>query len=406
MSEKKRVYLDHAATTPVRPEVVEAMQPYFSEVFGNPSSLYREGRDAKNALDQSRAAVAKVMNSKPEEIIFTGSGTESDNLAIIGVAKARATEGKHIITTSVEHHAVLHACKELSKEGFEITYVPVDGYGKVKMDALKAAIRPDTVLVSIMYANNEIGTINPMVEIVKLVKTANPKTYVHTDACQAAGYLSLDVKELGVDLLTINGSKIYGPKGVGALFIKAGTKIKPVIHGGGQERNLRSGTESTPLIVGLATALTLADQEKGAESARLIPLRDKLINGMLEKLDKAILNGHPTDRLPNNVNVTVLDVEGEAMLFYLDEEGIAASTGSACTSGTLDPSHVILATGLPYEAAHGSLRFTLGRSTTEADIDHVLAVLPGIIERLRDISPANIDMNDFMKKVNLIRNTA
>lgn len=403
---KKRIYLDHAATTPVRPEVVEAMQPYFTEVFGNPSSLYREGRDAKNALDQSRAAVAKVMNCKPEEIIFTGSGTESDNLAIMGVARARATEGKHIVTTTVEHHAVLHVCKELAKEGFEITYVPVDGFGKVKMADLKAAIRPDTILVSIMYANNEIGTINPMAEIVKLVKSVNPKTYVHTDACQAAGYLSLDVKALGVDMLTINGSKIYGPKGVGALFVKAGTKIKPIVHGGGQERNLRSGTESTPILVGFATALAMANDEREAESARLIPLRDKLIAGMLKSLDKAILNGHPTDRLPNNVNVTVLDVEGEAMLFYLDEEGIAASTGSACTSGTLDPSHVILATGLPYEAAHGSLRFTLGRSTTDADIDHVLKVLPGIIANLRDISPANIDMNDFMKKVNLIRQTA
>lgn len=406
MSNVKRVYLDHAATTPVRPEVVEAMLPYFSEIYGNPSSLYREGRDAKNALDQSRAAVAKVMNATAEEIIFTGSGTESDNLAIAGVAKARAADGKHIVTTTVEHHAVLHVYKELEKEGFEVTRVGVDGYGKVKMDELAAAIRPDTILVSIMYANNEIGTINPLAEISKLIKAKNPKVYLHTDACQAAGYLSLDVKELGVDLMTINGSKLYGPKGVGALFVKRGTKIKPIVHGGGQEKNLRSGTENLPYIVGLATALALANSEREAESARLIPLRDKLIKGMLEKLDKAILNGHPTDRLPNNVNVTVLDVEGEAMLFYLDEAGIAASTGSACTSGTLDPSHVILATGLPYEAAHGSLRFTLGRSTTEEDIDHVLAVLPGIIAQLRDISPANIDMNDFMKKVNLIRQTA
>lgn len=403
---KERIYLDHAATTPVRAEVVDAMLPYFSDVFGNPSSLYREGRDAKNALDQSREVVAGVMNAKPEEIIFTGSGTESDNLAIMGVAKARAAEGKHIITTAVEHHAVLHVCKELAKEGFDITYLPVDGYGKVQMKALEAAIRPDTILVSIMYANNEIGTINPMKEIVALVKSKNPKTYVHTDACQAAGYLTLDVKELGLDLLTINGSKIYGPKGVGALFIKAGTKIKPILHGGGQEKNLRSGTESTPLIVGFATALALSHQEKDEEVKRLIPLREKLIKGILERIPKSILNGHATDRLPNNVNITLLDVEGEAMLFYLDEEGIAASTGSACTSGTLDPSHVILATGMPYEAAHGSLRFTLGRSTTEADLDHVLQVLPGIIANLRDISPANIDMNDFLKKVNLIRQSA
>lgn len=402
----KRIYLDHAATTPVRPEVVEAMLPYFTDHFGNPSSLYLEGRTAKEALDQARADVAKALNAAPDEIIFTGSGTESDNLGIYGVAKARAADGKHIITTAVEHHAVLHTCKELAKEGWEITYVGVDGYGKVKMAELEAAIRPDTVIVSVMYANNEIGTINPIQEIVKIIKAKNPKTYVHTDACQATGYLNMNVKELGVDLLTLNGSKVYGPKGVGALYVKKGTKIKAVIHGGGQERNLRSGTESLALIVGFAKALTLAEQEKAEETKRLLPLREQLIKGIQNSIPKTLLNGHPTDRLPNNVNITMLDVEGEAMLFYLDEEGIAASTGSACTSGTLDPSHVILATGMPYEAAHGSLRFTLGRSTTEADIDHVIKVLPPIIHNLRDISPANIDMNEFMKKVDTIRQTA
>lgn len=403
---KKRIYLDHAATTPVRPEVVEAMLPFFTERFGNPSALYLEGREAKEALDQAREDVAKALHCAPDEIIFTGSGTESDNLGIYGVAKARAAEGKHIITTAVEHHAVLHVCKELAKEGWEVTYLPVDGYGKVKMDALAAAIKPETVLVSIMYANNEIGTINPITEIVKTVKAKNPKTYIHTDACQAAGYLNMNVKELGVDLLTINGSKVYGPKGVGALYIKKGTKIKPVIHGGGQERNLRSGTESLPLIVGFAKALTLAEAEKAEETKRLLPLREKLIKGIMQSIPKTLLNGHPTDRLPNNVNITMLDVEGEAMLFYLDEEGIAASTGSACTSGTLDPSHVILATGMPYEAAHGSLRFTLGKSTTEEDIDHVISVLPNIIHNLREISPANIDMQEFMKKVETIRSAA
>lgn len=403
---KKRIYLDHAATTPVRPEVVEAMLPFFTERFGNPSSLYLEGRDAKEALDQARIDVAGVFGCTPDEVIFTGSGTESDNLGIYGVAKARAADGKHIITTAVEHHAVLHTCKELAKEGWEITYLGVDGYGKVKMSELEAAIRPDTVLVSIMYANNEIGTINPIAEIVKMIKAKNPKTYFHTDACQAAGYLNINVKELGIDLLTINGSKIYGPKGVGALYVKKGIKIKAVVHGGGQERNLRSGTESLPLIVGFAKALALAEAEKQEETKRLIPLREKLIKGIQERIPKTVLNGHPTDRLPNNVNITMLDVEGEAMLFYLDEEGIGASTGSACTSGTLDPSHVILATGMPYEAAHGSLRFTLGHSTTEADIDHVLNVLPAIIHNLRDISPANIDMNEFMKKVDTIRQNA
>lgn len=403
---KKRIYLDHAATTPVLDEVREAMQPYFTEYFGNPSSLYREGRDAKNALDQSRHAVAQVFNCSPDEVIFTGSGTESINLAIKGAARHPRASGKHIITTSVEHHAVLHSCKTLSKEGFEITYLPVDGYGKVKMKDLEEAIRPDTLLVSIMYANNEVGTVNPIKEIAKLVKSKNPKTYVHTDACQAAGALTLDVKELGVDMLTINGSKIYGPKGVGALYVKKGTVLAPVIDGGGQEKNLRSGTESLPLIVGLATALTIADAEKEATAKRLIPLRDKLIKGIMETVDKTVLNGHPEDRLPNNANITILDVEGEAMLFYLDEEGIAASTGSACTSGTLDPSHVILAMGMPYEAAHGSVRFTLGRSTTEEDIDHVIKVLPGIVKNLRDISPADIDMNEFMKKVQLIRQSS
>jgi len=399
---KKRIYMDHAATTPVDPVVLETMTPYFSEVYGNPSAMHLEGRLAKQTLDEARAQVASVLNSQPDEVIFTGSGTESINMAITGVARANK-EKKHIITSKAEHHAVTHTCKELAKQGWDITYINVDGYGKPKLDELKDAIREDTVIVSLMYANNEIGTITNIKEVVTLVKEKNPATYIHTDACQAAGALSLDVQDLGIDLLSINGSKIYGPKGVGALFVKKGVKLRAIIQGGGQERRLRSGTESLPLIVGLATALAIADEKKEEESKRLTDLRDKMIKNILETIPKTILNGHPTDRLPNNVNVSMMDAEGEAMLFYLDKEGIAASTGSACTSGTLDPSHVILSTGFPYEAAHGSLRFSLGRSTTEEDINHVLKVLPGIIENLRDISPADIDMQEFNKKVELIR---
>lgn len=398
---KKRIYLDNAATTPVDSEVVKAMQPYFAEIFGNPSSLYLEGREAKQAMDDSREAVAKVFNCRPEEIIFTGSGTESINIAIKGVVKR--TDAKHVVTSSVEHHAVLKTCEFLERSGLEVTYLPVDGYGKVKMDELEKAIKDDTALVSIIYANNEIGTINSIKEIVKIIKKINKNTLVHTDACQAAGALSLDVKDLGVDLLTINGSKIYGPKGVGVLYVKKGTPIAPIIHGGGQENRLRSGTESVPLIVGLAKALGIAEEKRVKEYSRLIPLRDKLIKGILDNNAKTILNGHPAERLPNNVNVTILDIEGEAMLFYLDEAGIAASSGSACTSESLDPSHVILALGLPYEAAHGSLRLTLGRSTTEKDVDYVIEVLPGIVEKLRDMSPADIDFIEFKRKVEKLR---
>lgn len=398
---KTRIYMDHASTTPVDSEVLKTMEPYFSETFGNPSSLYLEGRDAKEAMDDARESVSKVFNCRPEEIVFTGSGTESINLAIQGVVKK--TGGKNIVTSLTEHHAVLNTCHDLENQGVAVTYVPVDGYGKVNMNALEKALRKDTVLVSIIYANNEIGTVNPIKDIVKAIKKINKNVLVHTDACQAAGALSLDVKDLGVDLMTINASKIYGPKGVGVLYIKKGTPIYPIIHGGGQENRLRSGTESVPLIVGLAKALEIAEKKRKKESSRLIPLRDRLIKGILENVDKTILNGHPTDRLPNNVNITILDIEGEAMLFYLDEAGIAASSGSACTSGDLEPSHVLLATGLPYEAAHGSLRLSLGRTTTEKDVDYVIEVLPGIVEKLRDMSPAEIDFDAFKKKVEATR---
>ncbi len=399
---KRSAYLDHAATTPTDPRVVEAMLPYFTEKYGNPSSLYSLGLEAKNVLLEARQKISKIFNCTPGEIIFTGGGTESDNLGIIGVARAIARKEKkvgHIITSTIEHHAVLHACAYLEKnEGWRVTRVPVDEDGFIDQVALAAALAEDTALVSIMYANNEIGTIEPLSEIAKVIRDFskahnNKKIYFHTDACQAAGALDLNVENLGVDLMTINGSKIYGPKGVGALFIRRGTPIEPLIHGGGQERNLRSGTENVSAIVGLATALELAQAEHEQENARLVILRDKLIAGVLKSIPKSRLNGHPTRRLPNNANVTLLDVEGEAMLLYLDEYGIQAATGSACDSATLDPSHVIVALGLPYEFAHGSLRFTLGKSTTEADIDYVLEVLPGVIEILRKVSPLNLELD-------------
>jgi len=384
------IYLDHAATTPVDPRVVEAMKPYWSDKFGNPSSVYQKGREASVVLGRAREQVSGVFGCLPAEIIFAGSGTESDNQAIIGTALANQSRGKHIITSAIEHHAVLHACEFLESQGFEVTYLPVTKAGIVKLEELEKSISQDTILVSIMYANNEIGTIQPVKEIAELVKKKNPKTYFHTDACQAAGYCDLAVDSLGVDLMTINGSKIYGPKGVGVLFVKKGVIINSFVHGGGQENGRRAGTENVPGIIGLATALELVQKEKEKESKRLIKLRDRLIEGLL-KMDKVFLNGDPARRLPNNVNVTILDIEGESMLLHLDKEGIAASSGSACTSGSLDPSHVILALGQPYEVAHGSLRFTLGRANTEEDIDFVLKVLPGIVRELRQMSPVRID---------------
>ncbi len=398
---KRQVYLDHAATTPTDPQVVEAMRPYFAEHYGNPSSLYSLGLQAKNALLEARQKIARVFNCTPGEIIFTAGGTESDNLAIMGVARAWARKEKkpgHIITSTIEHHAVLHACDYLQKnEGWRVTKVQVDGDGLVDPAAVAAALTEDTALVTIMYANNEIGTIEPLPEISKVCKDGKvrfgKKIFFHTDACQAAGALDLNVENLGVDLMTINGSKIYGPKGIGALYIRRGTSIEPLIHGGGQERNLRSGTENVPAIMGLAAALELAQANCKEENERLSALRDKLIQVVLATIPKSRLNGHPTKRLPNNVNVTLLDVEGEAMLLYLDEYGIQAATGSACDSATLDPSHVIVALGLPYEFAHGSLRFTLGKSTTETDIDYVLEVLPGVIKILRKVSPLNLELD-------------
>lgn len=390
----REIYLDHAATTYIRPEVVKAMEKYYSQEFGNPGSFHTIGLRAKEAMNQARETIKTLINAdKPEEIVFTGSGTESINLALKGIARANKEKGKHIITSKIEHEAVLETCYYLEKhEGFEITYLDVDKCGRVCHNELKKAIRDDTILISIMYANNEVGTIQPIKQLSKIAKEHN--ILFHTDACQAGGTLNMDVKDLGVDLMTLNSSKIYGPKGVGLLYVRRGIKIQAIIHGGGQENKLRSGTQNIPGIVGFAKALELGQAEKEKENKRLIQLREKLIKGIQETIPKTFLNGHPIERLPNNVNVTILDVEGEAMMLYLNEHGICASSGSACTSQSLDPSHVILALGLPFEVAHGTLRFTLGRQTTEEGINKLLEVLPGIVEALRRISPVNLTVEE------------
>jgi cysteine desulfurase len=394
----KQVYLDHAATTPLHPRVLEAMLPFLGQACGNPSSFHSFGKQAKDAIDVARDVIAKHLGARSDEILFTSGGTESDNLAVLGYARANKDKGKHLVTTTLEHHAVLEAMLHLEKkEGFEVTHVPVDRDGLVDPKAIEAAIRPGTILVSVMAANNEIGTIEPITDIGNMIqkKRGTSQTPVfHTDACQASGVLELDVNKLHVDMLTLNGSKMYGPKGVGCLYVKRGLKLQPLQFGGSQERGWRPGTENVAGIVGLAKALELSQAERDAEAVRLIPLRDKLIAGLL-KLPKTRLNGHPTKRLPNNVNVSILDIEGEALILYLDAKGIYASTGSACTSASLDPSHVILALGLPYEVAHGSVRFTLGHSTTEADVDYVLETLPPLVEKLRSISPVRVDAKYF-----------
>jgi len=390
------IYLDHAATTYVRPEVVDSMQKYFSEEFGNPGSFHTIGLRAKNSMEDSRLKVMKCLNAnKPEEIIFTGSGTESVNLAIKGVARANRDKGKHLITSKVEHEAVLETFWYLEKyEDFEVTYLDVDKYGQVNPEDLRKAIREDTILITIMYANNEVGTIQPIKELAEIAK--EHKIYFHTDACQAAGALSIDVKELGVDMMTINGSKIYGPKGIGMLYVKRGVKLHPIIHGGGQENKMRSGTQNIPYIMGFTKALELAQEEREIESQRIAILRDKLVKGIEENVPKVFVNGHPTERLPNSANIAILDVEGEAMMLYLNEYGICTSSGSACTSQSLDPSHVILAMGLPYEVAHGTLRFTLGKRTTEDEINKIIEVIPGIVDALRRISPVNMTIEEVM----------
>jgi len=381
----QRIYLDHAATTPTRPEVVKAMLPHFTNAFGNPSSIYSYGQEARRAVEETRTQVAKLIGARSEEIIFTSGGTEADNFALKGVAYANEPKGNHIITTSIEHHAVLEVCKFLGRRGLKITYLPVDEYGLVDPDDVRKAITAKTILISVMHANNEVGTIEPVAEIGKIAREAG--IYFHSDAVQTVGHIPVNVAELKVDLLAISGHKLYGPKGVGALYVRKGSKLSPLMQGGEQEKRRRAGTENVPAIVGLGKAVELAGQEMGKETERLIHLRDKLIKGLGEKIDHIRLNGHPKKRLPNNVNVSVYFVEGESLLLNLDLEGICASTGSACSSASLEPSHVLLALGLPPEQAHGSLRFTLGQENTEADIERVLKVLPGIVARLRAMSP-------------------
>lgn len=403
------IYLDHAATTPLDPRVLEAMQPYFSEVYGNPSSFHSVGLEAKKAVMQARASIAALLHAHEEEVLFTSGGTESDNLAVIGVPRAAkkalvATHGAdvipHVITSAIEHPAVLEPLLHSKKLGeIALTVLPVSREGIVSVADVEAALNERTVLVSIMFANNEIGTIQPIADIGRALlvwrkEHKTPYPYFHSDACQAAEYLDLNVEQSHTDLLTLNGSKMYGPKGIGMLYARRGIKIDPLVRGGGQERNIRSGTENVPAIIGLAKAFTLAQAEREAESERLTALRDRLVEGLL-RIPKARLNGHPKERLPNSANISFLDIEGEAAVLYLDAEGIMASTGSACASASLDPSHVILATGLSYEAAHGSLRFTLGHMTTMEDVDRVIAVMPGVVERLRKMSPVNLDMKYF-----------
>lgn len=381
----KRIYLDYAATTPTHPEVVKAMLPYFTEIFGNPSGIYSYGQKAKGAIEGARVKVASLIGARDEEIVFTSGGTEADNFALKGVAFASENRGDHIITTSIEHHAVMEACKFLERRGFKITCLPVDVYGFVDPDDVKRAITAKTILISVMHANNEIGTIEPIAEIGKIAREAG--VCFHTDAVQTAGHVPVDVDELGVDLLSISAHKLYGPKGVGALYIRKGTKLVPFMHGGEQERKRRASTENVPGIVGLGRAVELAQQEMSGGAERLTRLRDKLAKGVLEQIDHARLNGHRLKRLPNNVNISVDFVEGESMLLNLDLEGICASTGSACSSSSLEPSHVLLAMGLPHEQAHGSLRFSLGRWTTEEEIERVLDALPRIVGKLRAMSP-------------------
>ncbi len=380
-----KIYLDNAATTPVRKEVVEEMLPYFTESFGNPSSVYQIAQMNKKALDESRETIAKYIGAQTNEIFFTSGGSEADNWAIKGIAEAHKSKGNHIITTKIEHHAVLHTCEYLEKQGYEVTYLDVDENGLVSPEAVEAAIKDTTILISIMYANNEIGTIMPIKEIGVVAKAH--KIPFHTDAVQAVGQVRIDVKDQNIDLLSLSGHKINGPKGMGVLYIRRGLKLENLIHGGGQERGRRAGTENVPGIVGLAKAIELTYVDFDAKVEKMTMLRDKLIKGLLESIPYCKLNGHPTKRLANNANIGVEYVEGESLLLLLDMNGIAASSGSACTSGSLDPSHVLLALGIPHEKAHGSIRFTLGTQTTEEEIDVVLEKMPAIVQRMRDMSP-------------------
>jgi len=388
----EKIYFDYAATTPVRQEVLDVMLPYFSVNYGNPSSIYEIARTNKKALEKARDKTAAAIGADPTEIFFTGSGTESDNWAIRGIADLYKSMGKHIITSAIEHHAVLHTCEYLEKQGFDVTYLPVDGDGIIRMPDLEKSIRPDTILITIMAANNEIGSIQPIEEIGALARLKG--VAFHTDAIQAVGHIPIDVKTQRIDLLSLSAHKLYGPKGVGALYVKKGIPLKPFIFGGGQERGKRAGTENMAGIVALGHAIDLAVSEMNDEALRLSALRDKMINGILTSVPHTRLNGSGTKRLPNNVNISFDFIEGEALLLLLDMKGIFASSGSACTSGDLDPSHVLLSIGLPHEQSHGSLRLTLGRNTKESHVEYLLKELPPIVSRLRDMSPL---FEDYLK---------
>ena len=383
----KLIYMDHAATTPVRPEVVRAMLPYFTESFGNPSSIYEMAQQSRGAVDSARRSIARAIGCRASELVFTSGGTEADNAAVKGVAVALRNVGRHVITTAIEHHAVLHACHQLEQFGYDVTYLPVDEDGMVDARDVADAITPGTTVVSVMLANNEIGSIQPVAEIADAVKREadrlGRRIYFHTDAVQAVGAIDVNVRKLGVDMLSLSGHKLQGPKGIGALYIRRGTPFEPIIMGGGQERERRSGTENVPAIVGLSEAVRLAESEREETARRAAHLRDKIIAGIQERIPRTRLNGHPTRRLPNNVNVSFEDVEGEPILLGLDFAGICASSGSACSSASLEPSHVLTAIGLPANLAQGSLRITVGSENTEEDADYLIDTLAGLVERLR-----------------------
>ena len=380
----RKVYLDNAATTALSPRVLEAMLPYFTQYYGNPSSVHAFGREAKQGLDKARDQVAKALHCDPSEVIFTGCGTESDNTVLLGVAQRYGNKGKHIITTNVEHHAILHTCEYLEKQGYEVTYLPVDQDGLVTAEQVAAAIRPDTILVSIMFANNEVGTIMPIQEIGAVCKEKG--VLFHTDAVQAVGHIPVDVQAMHIDMLSMSGHKFHGPKGIGVLYARKGVPIFPLIHGGAQERNRRGGTENIPAIVGMASALDEACDHLDEDTRKLTALRERLIAG-LSKIPHSVLNGHREHRLPGTVNFCFEGIEGESLLLLLDDKGVYASSGSACTSGSLDPSHVLLAIGRPHEIAHGSLRLSLSPDTTEEEVDYMVKAVTDVVVYLRSISP-------------------
>lgn len=392
---KELIYLDHAATTPTHPTVVDAMQAYYTDQFSNPSSIYEFAQKSKMAIEEARETIAKFIGGKEKEIFFTSGGTEADNWAIKGIAEAYESKGKHIITSKIEHHAVLHTCEYLEKKGYDLTYLDVDDQGIIDLKDLENAIREDTILISIMYANNEIGSLQPIKEIGQLAKDKG--VIFHTDAVQGLGHMDIDVTDLNIDLMSMSGHKLYGPKGIGALYVRQGIRLKSFIHGGAQERNRRGGTENVPGIIGFAKAVDRLQSNLAKEAKREADLRDYLIHRVVTEIPHAKLNGHPSKRLPNNANFSFEFVEGESLLIMLDMKGIAGSSGSACTSGSLDPSHVLLAIGLPHEIAHGSLRITLGESNTKDQVDQVVEDLKVILKRLRDMSPL---YEDYKKGIN------